>query len=74
MSQIPYDQLFKQRVWSKVGAKGPFLVGFELPTIEDFLRYGLLFFPGWSVVANKQVVSDKVLKCVQDLGDPACYT
>ena len=37
------------------------------------LRYALLYTLSWHVVANEQVISDKVLKRTQTLGDPNAY-
>jgi CubicO group peptidase (beta-lactamase class C family) len=84
ITQIPYEQFFKQRVWSKIGAKYPFLIGlapdhtpmgagFNVTTPEDFLRYATIFTPMWNVVSKEKIVSDKALKCIQEMGNPACY-
>jgi hypothetical protein len=27
----------------------------------------------WNVVSKEKIVSDKALKCIQEMGDPACY-
>ena len=37
------------------------------------LRYALLYTPSWKVVANEQVISDKLLKLMQNMGSPAAY-
>jgi len=81
---MPWQDFWNQRVWSKVGARNPFMVGLAPDgtpiaagmintTPEDMLRYALLFTPSWPVVANEQVVSDKLLQRIQTLGDPRAY-
>ena len=80
--QMSWQDLWNERVWSKMGVKGPFIIGLtpdDTPiaagmnntTPEDFLRYALLYTPSWHVVAEEQVVSDKALRRTQTLGDPS---
>ena len=63
---------FDDRVWSHVRADGPLQVhlapegmamahGIVSSRLRDLARYGLLYTPYWSQVANKQVVSDAAL-------------
>ena len=37
------------------------------------LRYALLYTPSWNKVAKEQVISDKMLKFIQDFGNPKAY-
>jgi len=84
ISGLTWDEYFNQRVWSKIGARSPGLVcltpdgtplgaGLLNVTPEDWLRYALLYTPSWRVVADQQVISDKLLKKIQTLGDPKAY-
>ena len=42
-------------------------------TLEDMLRYALLYTPSWNKVAKEKVISDKMLKFIQNFGNPAAY-
>ena len=81
---MTWEQSFNQRVWSKIGARNPFIVGLapdgtpvgagmNNTTPEDMLRYALLYTPSWNVVAEEKVISDKLLKRIQTLGKPESY-
>ena len=82
--QMPWQDFWNLRVWSKIGARNPFIIGLapdgtpiaagmNNTTPEDMLRYALLYTPSWPVVAKEQVISDKLLKRIQTLGDPKAY-
>ncbi len=84
ITQMPWQDFWNLRVWSKIGVRNPFIIGLtpdgtpiaagmNNTTPEDMLRYALLYTPSWHVVANEQVISDKVLKRTQTLGDPNAY-
>jgi len=84
ITQMPWQDFWHLRVWSKIGARNPFIIGLtpdgtpiaagmNNTTPEDMLRYALLYTPSWHIVANEQVISDKVLKRTQTLGDPNAY-
>ena len=84
ITQIPWHEYWGQRVWSKIGARSPFSValapdgtpgaaGLNISTIEDMLRYALLYTPSWNKVAKEKVISDKMLKFIQDSGNPKAY-
>ena len=84
ITQMPWQDYWNQRVWSKIGARNPFIIGLapdgtpiaagmNNTTPEDMLRYALLYTPSWGVVAKEKVISDKLLKRIQTLGDPAAY-
>jgi len=79
-----WARLFQDRVWSKVGARGPILWnlapdgtavahGLLSTTLEDFARFGMLFTPSWEKTAVEPVVSAQVLKRIQTAGDPAAF-
>ena len=84
VTQMPWQAFWNERVWSKIGARNPFIIGLtpdgtpvagglNNTTPEDMLRYALVYTPSWHVVANEQVISDRLLKLIQDMGDPAAY-
>lgn len=79
-----WARLFQDRVWGKVGARGPILQnltpdgtvvahGLLSCTLEDFARYGMLYTPSWKKAAFEPVVSAQVLKRLQTGGNPAAY-
>ncbi len=64
-----WPDAFDERVWSHVRAEGPLQVhlapdgmalahGIVSSRLRDLARYGLLYTPYWSLVADRQVVSD----------------
>lgn len=79
-----WARLFQDRVWSKMGARGPILWnltpdgtavahGLLSTTLEDFARFGMLFTPSWKKAAFEPVVSTQVLKRIQTAGNPAAF-
>ena len=84
VTQMPWQAYWNERVWSKIGARNPYIIGLtpdgtpvagglNFTTPEDMLRYALLYTPSWHVVAEEQVISDRLLKLIQKMGDPAAY-
>jgi CubicO group peptidase (beta-lactamase class C family) len=84
VTQMPWQAVWNARVWSKIGARSPLIVGLTpdgmpvggglINTIpEDMLRYAMIYTPSWHVVSQEQVVSDKLLKRIQTMGDPKAY-
>jgi CubicO group peptidase (beta-lactamase class C family) len=84
VTQVSWEQYWNERVWSKIGARNPFIVGLTpdgtpIPagmnntTPEDMLRYALLYTPSWNVVSKENVISDDLLKLMQTMGDKAAY-
>jgi CubicO group peptidase (beta-lactamase class C family) len=80
----PWTEVFAERVWSKLGARGPALFGLTpegtavahglvSTTLEDFSRYAIAFTPSWDKATNERIVSDEVLRRLQTGGDPAAY-
>ncbi|WP_156152238.1 serine hydrolase [Flammeovirga sp. OC4] len=79
-----FTEAFDERVWSKVGVKNPFMVGLSpdgnagaggliYTTIEDALKYAMMYTPSWNVVSDEQVITPEILKRIRTLGDPAAY-
>ncbi len=84
ITQMPWQEFWKQRVWSKIGAKHLFMIGLapdgtsgaagmNITTPEDMLRYAMIYTPSWNKVAKEKIVSDKQMKCIQTLGNPEAY-
>ena len=84
VTKMPWEQYWNERVWSKIGARNPFIVGLtpdgtpvggglNFTTPEDMLRYAMLYTPSWNAVAKEKVISDDLLKLIQNMGDPAAY-
>ncbi|CAB9509742.1 Betalactamase [Seminavis robusta] len=84
ITNMCYTDFFNERIWSKIGPKDAFIMGLtthntavgggsNVTTIEDMLRYAAIFTPSWKVVAKEPVVSEKALKCIFEMGNPACY-
>lgn len=79
-----WSEIFKQHVWSKIGARGPLLInltpdGTAIPmgmvssTLQDFARYAMQFTPSWNKAANTQIVTPDVLKRMQTGGSPDAF-
>ncbi len=77
----PWIDMFQERVWSKLGARGPIMFvltpegtavahGLVVSTLRDFARYAILFTPSWPTVADEQVITPEVLKRLQTGGSP----
>jgi len=84
VTQMPWQVFWNERVWSKIGARSPFIIGLtpdgtpvagglNNTTPEDMLRYALLYTPSWNVVSKEQVISDRLLKLIQGMGNTAAY-
>ena len=76
-----WQTLWNERVWSKIGAKNAFITGLAQDgtplcagmhntTPEDLLRFTLLYTPSWHVVSDEQIISDRLLKSIQTMGNP----
>jgi len=79
-----FTDLFGEKVWSKIGARQPFMVGMGADGVagayglgytmlEDLARYALIFTPSWSVVSKSPVVSPEVMKALQTSGNHEAY-
>jgi CubicO group peptidase (beta-lactamase class C family) len=82
--KMSWQDFWNERVWSKIGARNPFIIGLapdgtaiggglNFTTIEDMLRYALIYTPSWNTVASEKIVSDALLKQIQQMGDPKAY-
>ncbi|MCA0869869.1 serine hydrolase [Seohaeicola saemankumensis] len=72
VSGLPWAEQFRRKVWSHLRADGPFQAhltpdgvalahGVVSSRLRDMARFGMLYTPSWSRVADRQVVSDDVL-------------
>jgi CubicO group peptidase (beta-lactamase class C family) len=80
----PWIDIFHERIWSKLGARGPIMFnltpegtavahGLVATTLRDFARFAMAFTPSWTSVADEQVVPAAVLQRIQTGGDSAAY-
>ena len=80
----PWIDIFHERVWSKLGARGPIMFnltpegtavahGLVATTLRDFARFAMVFTPSWTHVADEQVVPPPVLQRIQTAGNSAAY-
>ena len=64
---------FDQRIWSRMGAEGPFQVhltpdgiamahGLLSVRLRDLARFGMLYTPSWKKIAAEQIVTPKILE------------
>jgi CubicO group peptidase (beta-lactamase class C family) len=80
----PWIDIFRDRVWSKVGADNPLMInltpegtavahGLVATTLRDFARFAMLFTPSWHQAAHEPVVSPEVLQRIQTAGNSVAY-
>ena len=71
-----WSELFRQRVWSHMRVDAPLQMhlspdgialahGVASSPLRDMARFGMLFTPSWSRVADHQIVSDTTLARIQ---------
>lgn len=71
------SEVIEQRIWSKAGMTGDSVLalsptGYEIihgvfaSNLEDMARFGLLFTPSWHKTAEQRVISEQVLKTMQN--------
>ena len=81
---LKFLDAFNQRVWSKIGVDGPFMIalapdgtaiggGGNFTTAEDLLRYAMIYTPSWNMVSDERVVTPELYQHIHDMGDPAAY-
>jgi CubicO group peptidase (beta-lactamase class C family) len=79
-----WTRVFEDRVWSKVNARQSMkfnltpdgmaiAVGLVSTTVEDMARWGTLFTPSWSAVADEPVVSQAVIDRIRSSGDKKAF-
>ncbi|ANQ50041.1 beta-lactamase family protein [Flammeovirga sp. MY04] len=79
-----YKDVFNEKIWSQVGVHNQFMVGLASDyhavggglvntTIEDALKYAMMYTPSWNVVSDKRVVTPEILERIRTLGDPKAY-
>ena len=84
ITQRPWMDVFRDRVWSHIGASGvfastmapngvPIAGGFNQCTPEDMLRYAMLYTPSWDAVSDMQVVTDPMMERLRTLGKPSAF-
>ena len=84
ITNMSWEQYWNERVWSKIGARNPFIVGLTpdgtpvgggllFTTCEDMLRYAMIYTPSWNCVSEEKIVSDELMKQIQTMGDKAAY-
>jgi hypothetical protein len=84
ITQRPWIDVFRDRVWSHIGAAGlfastmapngiPIAGGFNQCTPEDMLRYAMLYTPSWKTVSSTQVVTESLLERLRNLGKPSAF-
>ena len=72
-----WTETVDKRIWSKVGFEGPLLVhttptgiamghGMVSTRLSDLGRFGMLYTPSWNKIAKEQIVSDEILKRIQN--------
>ena len=81
VSGMRWQDLWNERVWSKIGAKNAFIIGLAQDgtalaadlhntTPEDLLRFALIYTPSWHVVSDERLISDGLLKSIQTWAIP----
>ncbi|WP_204113424.1 serine hydrolase domain-containing protein [Shimia biformata] len=84
LDDMTWADVFQERVWSKVGARQDMMHhlmpdgtavahGLISTTLEDFARFGMIFTPSWDKTAHERIVSDEVLKRLQNSGDREAF-
>lgn len=80
----PWNQAVSERIWKKAGMANDALValspsgemlggGIFAGTLRDFMRYAMLFTPGWNEVAEERVVPENYFQAVYEAVNPEIY-
>jgi len=78
------NEVFGDQVWRKMGAQNDAFVGvtkyglgngwgFVNSTLRDMGRFAMLFTPSWNKISKEQVISDELLRSIQQGGLPEIY-
>ncbi|MEM1412692.1 MAG: serine hydrolase domain-containing protein [Pseudomonadota bacterium] len=81
LTGMPFQDAFSDEVWRHLGAEGDALIwagrygipltsGGFMSSVRDMGRFGLLFTPSRSVVTDRNIISDRYLKLIQEGGRP----
>ncbi|GJM64550.1 serine hydrolase domain-containing protein [Persicobacter diffluens] len=79
-----FKDVFNAKIWSKIGVGHPFMVGNTgdgvavgggtvNTTLEDALKYAMMYTPSWHVVSSERVITPEILERIRTLGDPKAY-
>lgn len=79
-----WNDLFHERVWSKMGVEGDMIMGVnsqglamahgEANTrLRDMARFGMLYTPSWNKVARERIVSESYVRQLSAGGDPIAF-
>lgn len=72
----PLNQVFSERIWSKIGAEHgsnvvvspqgyPLFLGFHSATLRDMARFGMIFTPSWEQISEEQIIAEQALATIQ---------
>jgi CubicO group peptidase (beta-lactamase class C family) len=81
LTDMPFQDAFTQEIWHHIGAESDASYfaprygiavthGGFLSRMRDLARFGLLFTPSYSVVSDKQIISDEHIELLRNGGRP----
>jgi CubicO group peptidase (beta-lactamase class C family) len=81
LTGMPFQDAFSREIWTQIGAEGdaaflaprfgvPMFAGGFLGRVRDMARFGLLFTPSYSVVADHKIISDRHIEMLKNGGRP----
>ena len=85
VTDMPFQDAFTKEIWYEIGAEAdasyiaprygtPVTHGGFMARMRDVARFGLLFTPSYSVVSDKQIITDAHLELLRSGGNPALRT
>jgi len=80
----PVNELISDMIWGKIGAEHdmvvavspqgyPMTFGWNLSTLRDMARFGMIFTPSWNKVSAERIVPESIVKMIQTTGNPEMY-
>jgi len=80
----PINELISEMIWSKIGAEHDMVVavspqgypmsfGWNLSTLRDMARFGMIFTPSWNKVSAERIVPEAIVRMIQTTGKPEIY-
>jgi len=80
----PYAEVVSETFWQKIGAESDAMIvvspvgasgahGLISSTLRDLARYGLLYTPSWSKVAQEIIIPESLIKRIQKEGRPSLF-